>query len=103
MRQGYRSGRLSDDFWAALDTPATPQNCHKKLRVIPFITKNNAQVEYLIDKGPSTQLNITKVHIAEVLVGVPWTPHQAQQQVVNEIAQALQKMLIFSSNLTSPF
>ena len=102
-RQGYRSGRLADDFWMALDTPDTPQTCHKKLRVIPFITKNEAHVEYLIDKVPSPQLKITEVHIAEVLAGIPWTPQRAQQHVVNEVAQALQKVLIFNSHLTSPF
>ena len=39
-RQGYRSGRLAEDFWTSLGMPNTPTTNPKMLRVIPFLTKN---------------------------------------------------------------
>lgn len=36
-RQGYRSGRLAEDFWSALEMPDIPQTSRKKLRVIPYV------------------------------------------------------------------
>jgi hypothetical protein len=83
-RQGYRSGRLADDFWVALNVPDTPHTTRKKLRVISFLTKNKGQAEYLIEN--STSRTITTVHIAEQLAGVPWTTLKARQHIVNEVA-----------------
>lgn len=35
-RQGYRTGRLAEDFWTALDIPNIPPSPRKTLQVIPF-------------------------------------------------------------------
>ena len=102
-RQGYRSGRLAEDFWTALGMPNIPPSPRKKLRVVPFITKNEDQVEYLVNENNTCLMNITEVNIAELLAGIPWTTNRAQQHVVNEIAQALHKVLMFNNTRTSPF
>ena len=104
-RQGYRTGRLAEDFWTAIDMPNTPTANPKMLRVIPFLTKNRhlEQAEYLIDRrGPSFGV-IAYVYIAELLAGIPWTQSRARQHVVNEVSQALHKILIFNNNLSNPF
>ena len=102
-RQGYRSGRLADDFWAALNIPETPHSQKKKLKVIPFITKNHSFTEYLVDNSTQPFTSITSVHIAELLAGVPWTVPRARQHIVNEIAHALHKVLVFNNQHTTPF
>lgn len=102
-RQGYRSGRLAEDFWKVLGTPNTPPSSRKRLKVIPFITKNTDQSEYLVNKAKSSPMSITEVNVAEVLAGIPWTKSRAQQHVVNEVAQALHKILMFNNNNNSPF
>lgn len=104
-RQGYRTGRLAEDFWSALGTPNTPVANPKKLRVIPFLTKNRhvKQAEYLVDRRGQTFGAIAYVQIAEVLAGIPWTQIRARQHVVNEVSQALQFFLIFNNNLSNPF
>ena len=104
-RQGYRTGRLAEDFWTNLGMPNTPPATAKKLRVIPFLTKNRLtnQAEYLVDNlGPAFGV-IAHVHIAEVLAGIPWTQTRARQHVVDEVAQALHKLLIFNNNMSNPF
>ena len=103
-RQGYRSGRLADDFWSGLDMPNTPTANPKMLRVVPFLTKNrHTEPEYLVDQRGHTFGAIAHVHIVEVLAGVPWTPDRAKQHVVNEVSQTLHKLLIFNNNLSNPF
>ena len=102
-RQGYRSGRLSDDLWEVLAIPSTPSSPRKKLRVFPFLTKNFNHAEFLSNNNKLTTNSITFVHIAEVLAGVPWTVQRARQHVVNETAQALLKVLIFSNQHNTPF
>lgn len=85
--------------------PNTPTANSKMLRVIPFFTKNRhlEQVEYLVDNRGQSFGAIAYVHIAEVLAGIPWTQCRARQHVVNEVSQALHKILIFNNNLSSPF
>ena len=39
-RQGYRTGRLAEDFSTTLDMPNIPNATHKKLKVIPLLLKN---------------------------------------------------------------
>ena len=102
-RQGYRSGRLAEDFWEVLGIPDTPQTHKKKLRVLPLLTKNHSQKEYLVDTSKQTPTPITTVHIAEVLAGIPWTSHRARQHIVNEVAQGLHKVLIFNNQHNTPF
>lgn len=46
---------------------------------------------------------ITTVHIAEVLAEIPWTIQRARQHIVNEVAQALHKVLIFNNQHNTPF
>lgn len=46
---------------------------------------------------------ITQVHIAELLAGIPWTPSRARLHVVNEISQALHKVLKFNNSTSNPF
>ena len=99
-RQGYRSGRLAEDLWEVLNIPGTPSTAKKKLRVIPFLSKN--QAEYLVDKSKPPFTSITTVHIAELLAGVPWTVSRAKQHIVNEMSQALHKVLIFNNQHTTP-
>ena len=102
-RQGYRSGRLSDDFWEVINIPGTPSTPKKKLRVLPVLTKNFAHSEFLADNSKQPYSAITTVHIAEVLAGVPWTLQRARQHIVNETAQALHKVLIFNNQHNTPF
>ena len=102
-RQGYRSGRLSDNFWDVIDIPGTPSTQKKKLRVLPILTKNFAQTEYLTDNSTQPHSAITSANIAEILAGVPWTTQRARQHIVNETAQALQKVLIFNNQHNTPF
>ena len=103
-RQGYRTGRLAEDFWTALEMPNTPTANPKMLRVIPFLTKNRHmdQAEYLIDRKGQSHGAIAYVHVAELLAGIPWTQSRARQHVVNETSQALHKLLIFNNNLSNP-
>jgi hypothetical protein len=102
-RQGYRSGRLSDDFWEVLNILGTPPSPRKKLRVIPILTKNFTHSEYLADNSKHPHSSITTVHIAEVLAGVPWSLKRVKQHIVNETAQALHKVLIFNNQHNTPF
>ena len=102
-RQGYRSGRLADDFWEVLNIPGTPSTQKRKLRVLPFLTKNYSNTEYLVDNNKHSYSTITIVHIAEVLAGVPWSLSRARQHIVKETAQALHKVLIFNNQYTTPF
>lgn len=100
-RQGYRSGQLADDFWTALGVPNIPQAHRKRLKVIPFLI--NHKEEYLVDTKAKPSCMITVVQIAELLAGIPWTTNRARQHVVNEVAQALHRILIFNNTTTSPF
>ena len=102
-RQGYRSGRLADDFWEVLAIPGTPSSQRKRLRILPFLTKNSSHTEYLVDNSKQTCNTITTVNIAELLAGVPWTLQRARQHIVNAIAQALHKVLIFNNQHNTPF
>ena len=104
-RQGYRSGRLAEDFWTVIGMPNTPAAKSKMLRVIPFLTKNREKdtAEYLVDKKGQSFGPIAHVHIAEVLAGIPWTQSRAKSHVVNEVSLALHKILIFNNNFSNPF
>jgi hypothetical protein len=102
-RQGYRSGRLADDFWDVLNIPGTPSSQRKKLRVIPFLTKNFTYSKFLADSSKQPSSPITVVHIAEVLAGVPWSEIRARGHIVNETAQTLHKVLIFNNQHNTPF
>ena len=104
-RQGYRSGRLADDFWTALRIPLTPTSPRKTIRVIPLIIKEGTKeetMEYLVNTKPNTHKAIAQVHIAELLAGVPWTENRAQQHMVSEVAQALYKIFIFTNPAQNP-
>ena len=102
-RQGYRSGRLADDFWEALDIPDTPNTQRRKLRVLPLLTKNQTHTEFLVDTITQPYTPIATVHIAEVLAGIPWSTQRARQHVVNEVAKGLLKVLIFNNQHNTPF
>ena len=104
-RQGYRTGRLAEDFWGTLGIPNTPSSIRKTLRVIPFLIKNSLteQAEYLVDKKILPFTTLVQVHVAEVLAGVPWSTTRAKQHIVNEISHALHRVLIFNNNLSNPF
>jgi hypothetical protein len=103
-RQGYRSGRLADDFWIALNTPHTPTSLRKTIRVVPILTKGGQDetIEYLANTKASTPKSIAQVHIAELLAGVPWTETRVRQHVVSEVAQALYKVLVFPKPSDNP-
>ena len=102
-RQGYRSGRLAEDFWSALDIPDTPQTPKKRLKVVPILTKNLEHKEYLVDTSQQPHAAISSINIAEVLAGIPWTRQRARQHVVNETTQSLLKVLIFNNQHNTPF
>lgn len=104
-RQGYRSGRLADDFWTTLSMPNTPHSKPKRLQVIPFLIKDrqSEHAEYLVDKSRHPNNTIAQIQIAELLAGIPWTQTRARQHVVDEVSQSLHKFLIFNNNLSSPF
>lgn len=103
-RQGYRSGKLAEDFWVALATPHTPTSMRKTLRVIPIITKahKDEPLEYLVNTKTAASKAITHVHIGELLAGVPWTESRVRQHVVNEVAHALYKVLVFTNPAANP-
>jgi hypothetical protein len=103
-RQGYRSGRLADDFWLALNTPQTPISQRKTLKVIPILLKTNKDesIDYLVNLKATTSKIVTQVHIAELLAGVPWTEFRVRQHVVNEVAHALYKILVFTNPSHNP-
>lgn len=104
-RQGYRTGRLAEDFWSALGMPNTPATNHKMLRVIPFLTKNRHldKAEYLADRRGHSFGAIAHVQISEIFAGIPWTQSRARQHVVDKVSQVLHKILIFNNNLSNPF
>lgn len=103
-RQGYRSGRLADDFWAALATPHTPGTQRKTLRVTPILIKEKKDeaLEYLVSSKLKAPKYIAQVHIGELLAGVPWTEARVRQHVVNEVAQALYKVFVFTNPASNP-
>jgi hypothetical protein len=101
-RQGYRTGRLAEDFWTAVSMPNTPHGRMKKLRVIPILTKGTEQKTYLVEKKPHSFAPIAITHVAEQLAGLPWTPLRAKQHVVNELSQSLHKVFIFGNNVHNP-
>jgi hypothetical protein len=90
-REGYRSGRVADEFWYVLNILATPPSQRDKLQVLPFITKNHTHTEYLVDNSKQPFTIITTVHIAELLAIIPWPPQRARQHIVNKVAEALQQ------------
>ena len=102
-RQGYRSRRLAEDFWTAIEVPNTPQSARKKLRVIPLLTKNQDQEEYLTTNNARATQITAPIQIAEILAGLPWTKNRARQHIVNEVTQTLHKFLIFNNPNTTPF
>jgi hypothetical protein len=103
-RQGYRSGRLADDFWPALNAPQTPLSQKKTLRVIPILIKErrDERMEYLVNTKANSTKTVAQVHIAELLAGVPWTELRVKQHVVNEVAQALYKVFVFPNPSSNP-
>jgi hypothetical protein len=103
-RQGYRSGRLADDFWTTINPPNTSQSPRKTLQVILFLLTdhNRETAEYLVDNKTAPHQPIAHVHIAELLAGIPWTELRTKQHVVSEVAQALHKVLIFTSKAPNP-
>ena len=103
-RQGYRTGRLAEDFWTTMNFPNTPTSSRKTLQVIPFLLKDNPKetVEYLVDNKTLSFKPIAQVHIAELLAGIPWTEPRARQHVVNEVAQALHKTFVFTNKSPNP-
>jgi hypothetical protein len=103
-RQGYRTGRLAEDFWVALEIPNTPAAPRKTLRVIPILTrdKNQGDAEYLINKKNHPHNALVQVHIAELLAGLPWTEQRARNHVVNELAQVFHKILVFTNPAANP-
>lgn len=103
MWKGYCTGRLAEGFWSAPGMPNIPTSSCKTLWVIPFLTKNQDQAEYLVDKSHQPFSNIALVHVAKLLAGIPWTTSRARQHMVNEVSQALHKVLIFNNNLFNPF
>ena len=103
-RQGYRTGRLAEDFWVALKTPNTPSSSRKTLQVIPLLIKDRQQepAEYLVSSKSHSLQPIARVHIAELLAGVPWTETSAKSHVVSEVAHALHKIFVFTNKVVSP-
>lgn len=92
-RHGYRSGRLAEDFWTALQVPHTPSSPRKTLRVIPFLIKEvgREQPEFLVNQNAQTPQPIAEVQVAEVLAGLPWTESMVRQHIVNEVPKSSTK------------
>ena len=101
-RQGYRTGRLAEDFWVALKTPNTPISTRKTLQVIPLLIKDREPLEYLVSSKRQQFQPLAQVHIAELLAGIPWAEQSAQQHVVSEVAHALHKIFVFTSKIINP-
>ena len=103
-RQGYRTGRLAEDFWATTNIPNTPPSPRKTLQVIPLFIKHEGEnAEYLANNKAVQLQPIAQVHVAEILAGIPWTESRARQHVVNEVAQALHKIFVFTNKIVNPF
>jgi len=103
-RQGYRSGRLAEDFWAVLNIPNTPLSQRKTLRVIPILIRDRPDEtrDYLVNTKQAASRSIALVHIAEQLAGIPWIESRARQHIVSEVAQALYKVLVFTNPSANP-
>ena len=101
LPHGKVGGGLLGSAWH----PNTPSSTRKTLQVIPVLTKDQLveQAEYLVDKKTPPHSPVVHVWVAEQLAGLPWTPTRARKHVVNEISQALHKVLIFNNNLSNPF
>lgn len=75
-RQGYRTGRLAEDFWTVVGMSHTPNTLKKKLRVILVIIKSldpqyTTGNEYLVDKSTQPSSPIALVHVGESLARIP--------------------------------
>jgi hypothetical protein len=103
-RQGYRSGRLADDFWTALNPPHPPVAQRKTLQVIPILIADKPELptQCLVDLKTHKPQPFAQVHIAELLAGIPWSEHRVRQHVVNEVAQTLYKKLVFTNPSANP-
>ena len=101
-RQGYRTSRLAEDFWLALQTPNTPISARKTLQVIPLLIKDREPLEYLVSSKRQQLQPLAQVHIVELLACIPWAEHSAKQHVVSEVAQALHKIFVFTTKIPSP-
>lgn len=42
------------------------------------------------------------MHVAELLAGIPWTESRVRHHVVNEVAQTLHKVLVFTNPFAQP-
>ena len=87
-----------------MNSPNTPQSPRKTLQVIPFLLTdhNRDSAEHLVDYKTTPHQPIAQVHIAELLAGIPWTKARTRQHVVNEVAQALHRVLIFTKQAPNP-
>ena len=87
-----------------MNPPNTPPSTRKTLQVIPFLLTdhNKDSAEYLVDNKTVPHQPLAHVHIAELLAGISWTKTRAKQHVVNEVAQALHKVLIFTNKAPNP-
>ena len=103
-RQGYRSGRLADDFWTELNLPQTSIIPRKTLKVIPLpiVERKDNAMDYLADLKTNYPQPIAQVHISEQLAGIPWTATRVKQHIVNEVAQALYKVFVFPNPTANP-
>ena len=74
------------------------------MRVTPILIKGKKEEtwEYLVNNKASTQKSIAQVHIGEQLAGIPWTETRTKKHIVNEVAQALYKVLVFTKSTDNP-
>lgn len=81
-----------------------PLSEKKTLRVIPILIKERREktMEYLVNTKATSTKTIAQLHIAELLAGVPWTEPRVRQHVVNEVAQSLCKVLVFTNPSSNP-
>ena len=59
-------------------------------------------MDLLVNTKQAASRSIALVHVADKLAGTPWTETRARHHIVNEVAQALYKVLVFTNPLTNP-
>lgn len=59
-------------------------------------------MDYLVNSKPNAPKHIAQVHIGELLADIPWTEARTRQHIVDEVAQALYRVFVFTNPAANP-
>jgi hypothetical protein len=62
----------------------------------------NGAAEILVNRKMHSQPAIVQVHIAKLFAGIPWIETRVKTHIVNEVAQTLYKVLVFTNPANNP-